>query len=382
MWQLKQISLLQDAKLVAKLHGKGLLRQAIEIVRLKKANPSIGATDYYTFRLYDREYVSESEAERYLGWRSEIDLAYALNLRTMVMPGWDKFTLALYARAFDLPVAKLIALYRPGLRPVSGIADVVLDGPERLRDWLRTQIMWPLFAKPSYSQQGFGCYNLSGYDPDQDALITKGGRKILVDEFVAEIMGKPGQRFYEPEMGYLFQEVLHPHVDIARLQGNDTISSVRVILVQDARGVDFVGGAFRIATGNNELDNFRSGATGNLAATIDFETGRVSKAVNGIWPRAEIVTTIPGTGQSIEGFVLPEWPRVLALCKTAAAIFPLMHIQHWDIAITDKGPRFQELNDVGSLIGGQLWGSGIVTPRLRDLLRQYGSDRFPWLKKA
>src|SRR5438445_13497873 len=110
MWHLKQISLLQDAKLVAKLHGKGLLRQAIEIVRLKKANPSIGATDYYTFRLYDREYVSESEAERYLGWRSEIDLAYALNLRTMVMPGWDKFTLALYARAFDLPVAKLIAL--------------------------------------------------------------------------------------------------------------------------------------------------------------------------------------------------------------------------------------------------------------------------------
>jgi len=84
----KQLSVLRDARAVTASHHKGLLRQAIEIVRMKKRNPGLGASDYFAFRLYDEDYLGTSRPEDFVGWREEGDVALILNARSGVAPAW------------------------------------------------------------------------------------------------------------------------------------------------------------------------------------------------------------------------------------------------------------------------------------------------------
>ena len=155
---------------------------------------------------------------------------------------------------------------------------------------------------------------------------------------------------------------------------------MRLVLIQDERGVEVIGALWKLATGANDVDNTRGYSTGNLTGGIDFESGRLCKVLNGYWPHAEIVTKSPDTHRSFEGFVVPYWAEVVALCTRAAAVFPLLRIQYWDIAVTDDGPCILELNDEGFVAGPQLWGRGFLTDRMRALLRDgaYG-NKFSWL---
>ena len=186
--KLKQASLLTDALAVKRTSGKGLVQQAREILRLKKRNPTLGATDYFTYRLYDPKFLGASRPEDFLGWRCQAELAHALNLRTLVMPAWDKFSFAIVAQAFGLPVPRLRAVYMPGPAATSGVADVALNGPAALAHWLRTQSTWPLFAKPSYCQLGYGCHRFTAYRAADDSLLKRSGEAMSVDYFVNTVV--------------------------------------------------------------------------------------------------------------------------------------------------------------------------------------------------
>lgn len=378
--KITQASLLGDALYVRRTHRKGLLRQAAEIARIKRRNPTLGATDYFTYRLYDPAFLGSSPPENFLGWRCQAELAHALNLRTLVMPAWDKFSFALVAHAFGLPTPRLRAVYMRGPAATSGVADVALNGRDALADWLRRQSEWPLFAKPSYCKLGYGRHRFTGYRSVDDSLTKRSGEAMPVDDFVDTVVGHPASAFYLPEMGYLFQEAMRPHRSIVELLGNETISAVRVVLIQDDRGVEVIGALWKLATGANDADNTRGCSTTNLTGGIDIETGRLREVLNGYWPRAEIVTQSPDTHRSFDGFFVPHWQDVIALCVRAARVFPLLRIQYWDIAVTDDGPFILELSDEGSVSGPQLWGRGLLTDRMRALLRDgaYG-NAFSWL---
>lgn len=374
----KQPSLLGDALEVRRACGKGLLEQAREIRRIRKRNPTLGATDYYVYRLYDPMFLGGSRPEDFLGGRSDVALAHALNLRPLVMPAWDKFSLAIVAHAFDLPVPRLRAVYRRGPAATSGVADVALDGVEALAHWLRTQAHWPIVAKPSYCQLGYGCHRFTGYRPSDDVLEKGSGESMPVEHFVRNVVDRPATHFYLPRMGYLFQDALHPHREIAELLGNETI--VRLMLIQDEQGVEIVGAGWKLATGAVGAHNERGNSIANLTAGIDVDTGRLGKVLKGHWPNAEVVTTSPATQRPFEGFVIPHWQEVVALCTRAARVFPLLRMQHWDIVVTDDGPFLLELHDEGPITAPQLWGRGLLTDRLRALLRDgaYG-NAFAWL---
>jgi len=260
--------------------------------------------------------------------------------------------------------------------PSAAIAAVTFDTREKLAAWLRTDAQWPLFAKPAFSEQGYGCFRFTGYDRERDALATKSGESIPVDKFTGEIVGSTARRrelrSYKRELGYLFQEVLRPHERIVDLLGTDTISGVRVILIQDEYGHEFVAAEWKMAVGNADTDNIRDYSRGNISGEVDIASGRLKRVIDGQWPHASIVTRIPTTQRSVEDFVLPDWTEALALCRRAAPMLPMMRIQHWDIALTDRGPCLLEVNDMGSL-AGQVYGKGVLTARVRALLQRHGN---------
>jgi hypothetical protein len=373
MVDFRQLSLLHDARRVAKQSGKGLLRQALEILDARKRNPGLGATDYYSFGLYDREFIRNSRVEDFIGWREEFEIPLILNERTSVLPAWDKFTLTMFGRYFDLPVPRLVAFYRPGPTPDPSIAATTLASAPALIGWLRTQREWPLFVKPSFGGRGIHCYHIASYDAGADALEMKDGTRMPVEQFASgELTDTTRYYYYRREMGFLFQEVLHSHPAIRELLGNDAVSGLRLIFIQDDEGTELIAAEWKIVTGNNVIDNLRSWTTGNLYGQIDWESGRVVDVSVGDWPNVTHYERSPDTSRPFAGFVVPYWHESLALCRRAAAIFPLMRIQHWDVAITENGPRLLEVNDMGSIADEQRCGKGLLTRRLRALLQKHG----------
>lgn len=379
----KQASLVQDALRVRALHGKSLLEQATEIVRIKRRNPTLGATDYYAYRLYDPAFLGSSSAEDFLGWRAQEELALSLNFRTLVLPAWDKASFTVMANAYGLPIPALRAFYRPGCPPSDNFAEVCLDQPAKLSNWLRTQPRWPLFAKPSYGQKGLGCHHLVGYDSATDTLLCKNADPLPVEQFVASVVERPSGPYFQREMGYLFQEVLNPDPRIADLVGNSAISGVRIVVAQDESGPEIVTAVWKIAAKDNHTDNWRRGTDGTLVAAIDLRSGALRGVVEGIWPRARFVTNSPVTGQRFENFVVPHFEQMLGLCKSAATIFPLLRIQYWDIAPTDRGPVILEVNDMGGIGSLQLHGQGLLRGKIRSLLGEHGDPRkFGWVRET
>ncbi len=250
------LSAYRNARIVAETQGHSLARQAAEIARVKRLNPTLGVSDYYWYRLYDPGFTASARIHDYLGWRVEDDLSQALNPRNLMMPAWDKFTFDLFAKAYGLPVPRLHALFKPGPRLAIDSSVDALTSPDALTEWLRSRREWPVFAKPSCSRRSLGCYHFVGYDAADDTLHTSRDVAIPVTRFVSEICDDSERPFYKAAMGYLFQEVLRPHAAIAEILGSDAISGVRVVVLQDRHGVEIVSAMWKMASGDNELDVF------------------------------------------------------------------------------------------------------------------------------
>jgi len=134
---------------------------------------------------------------------------------------------------------------------------------------------------------------------------------------------------------------------------------------------------WKIPTGANMVDNFDRGMLGNLVARVDPETGRILRVIGGSGVGKREVRTHPDTGRSFEGFAIPEWDRVRALCLQAATIFPALRLQFWDIALGAEGPVVLEVNIGGNLDGPQqVADSGVLDADL-EAFRGQLAQRYP-----
>ncbi len=362
--------------------GKSVFTQIVEILRSRRLNPTLGTFDYYMFRLHDLGPQEIARTKDFLGWRVEEQLAEALNPRVAMLPAWDKFTFHLYADYFGLPAPRLYAVFRPGDAGVGAPHSPVarLTSGTQLAAWLRETQTWPMFAKPSYSQQSLGCYLLEGLSSDRQSLLLRGGRSLAVDEFVNAIVLAPDGPFFRRDMGYLFQAVLTPHPRIAELLGNSATSTVRVVVVEDGSGPEVIAAVWKMIRGSNLSDTRVDDPIGHLHAPIDVATGIVGAALDGY--ELDPYDLHPDTGGAIRGFEMPYWRDAMATCRRAASAFPLIRIQHWDLAITAEGPCLLEINDIGAIEFLQKFGRGLLAPRLKHVLRRDGNrQRYPWIGK-
>ena len=351
--------------------GKSVTTQLQEIRLLKDAGGQCGFSDYYWFKLYDDNYQQGRGAKDFIGWRLGSHLSLALNPRHAVLPAWDKCVFMLIASAAKLPVAPVRACYHPAKR-ISESLGIHLKNKAAVAAYLRNSAIYPLFGKPSFSQQGYGSACLSSYDPSSDCLSLLDGKTILVENFLKRLDETVDHRYHKPECGFLFQESFAPAAQIRSLTDWSAICSVRVICLNGTEGVKPIRAVWKIAVPPNHVDNFSLGKYGNLLANVNLETGEVSRTIGGLWPNTQIFSDHPFSRQSLADFKIPFWKEILDACHRAGAVFPLMRIHHWDFAITDRGPIILELNDLGGTEIAQVHGRGLLTEETRDFLKRYG----------
>jgi hypothetical protein len=368
------------AALAQEQTGKGLLTQLREIRALKQAGGQCGITDYYWYKLYDDAYQMGRGAPDFLGWRLQQAFSLALNPRHSVLPAWDKIAFTQLASSAGLPVAPIRACFhRAGHLPK--VLGHHLRSRQDAARFLRDPTNYPLFAKPAYSQQGYGSAYLADYNPAADRLNLIDGNSISIESFLNRLEKPFDHRYHKPECGFLFQEPLRLAAEIQLMTGWPAICGVRIVCLNDPDGVRPIRAIWKIAVPPNHVDNFSLGKNGNLLADVNLATGEVSRLIDGFWPRTKVSSKHLHSGRSFSGFKLPYWSQILTACQLGGAVFPLMKIHHWDFALTDQGPMILELNDLGGSEIAQVHGHGLLTEETREFLkRNADTQAHPWIK--
>jgi hypothetical protein len=110
-----------------------------------------------------------------------------------------------------------------------------------------------------------------------------------------------------------------------------------------------------------------------MLGAIDLSSGRIGRVVRGTGSQMTCDKVHPDTGLPVIGFSVPDWSKLCGLAREAAAVFPGIRTQSWDIAVTDQGPVFLEVNFGGDLNLAQLAvGRGVLDDDYRAHLRQCG----------
>lgn len=138
----------------------------------------------------------------------------------------------------------------------------------------------------------------------------------------------------------LVEEFIIQHPDLMRLSPSG-LNTVRIFTQLNSKEeVEILGCRLRISI-NSIVDNM---AAGNIAASIDEETGVVDGA--GVYSdiNKHDVDVHPVTKEPIIGFKVPFWPETIEMVKSAALYYPACRSVGWDIAITENGPELVEGN--------------------------------------
>jgi hypothetical protein len=210
--------------------------------------------------------------------------------------------------------------------------------------------------KPVFGAYGFGVRVLSR---DEGRLFhDASGRSVRATELVEEMSADQASR------GWILQERMRNHPDLVGLSRSSYLQCVRVLTLTGRSGECHVLHAhFKIIVGENGIDNFQFGATGNLTSRIRLADGVLLAALTPNPKGAGYVpaTVHPDTGRRIEGVRLPFWPETCELARSAARRFLPLRLVGWDVAITPKGPVLIEAN----------WNSDPTNPhRNMDAIRE------------
>jgi len=346
--------------------GKSPVSQAIEIASLTFGRGKISATEYFDFRLYDDENLTQEEKRRFVG-----DSQFGKIADRTCHPLWravtmDKIVSDQLLRAFDIPVPELVAAYAPGHREC-GVP--TLRDERALAQFLRSTQAYPLFAKPVNGVQSWGVWSLTDYDADADVVGLLGGESISPDALAGEIDSVKQNE-------YLFQRTLETHPEVRGVTGLG-LSTIRQALIWGNNGPESLGKAvWKISSGANPADNFWR--EGNMLAALDIDGGTVIRVIRGIGPDMEKVEAHPDTGAPLVGFKVPYWQEAQALAKKCAGLFPKLGFTSTDIAITSEGPVVVEVNSGSAFSLFQLaYGRGFLTDQFVTFLETWKHQEQP-----
>ncbi|MDH3663817.1 MAG: hypothetical protein OEU92_28020 [Alphaproteobacteria bacterium] len=341
-------------------HGKGMWSQISEIWRLRFGRGKLDPKEYYYYRLYDDDAYSYEEKQRFLGKACWNRIYHQCNAHNWWATAHDKLAFYALLRGQNLPLPENRALFHPFRR----CGDLpVLTSMVALAEHLRTQMVYPVFAKPVTGIRSVGVAGIQRFDQAADALVLHDGREVPVDDYVREVEA------YRDD-GYLFQEMLQPHPGIARICGN-RLTTLRLVVGIEDDGPVLMHALWKVPVGDNPADNFWR--PGNLLGALDPQSGEVRRVISGVGPDQAEVETHPDTGERLLGVTLPDWPAAVALCRDAASMFIGLRLQAWDVALTDRGPVLIEVNIGGDFNLPQLaLGAGLMDQKFTDFLGRTG----------
>ncbi|WDI33085.1 sugar-transfer associated ATP-grasp domain-containing protein [Hyphococcus flavus] len=344
------VDLMRDMKIAQTRHGASFMKQVSDFLALRSAGTGMSFEEYLFFGLYNRPHTDYSA---FMGdHRARAAFYVANDLR-----GWDaaddKISFAEAAAKANLPAPALRAVVHK-MQTIEGAQQ--LASQEEIHAFLKTCPL-PVFGKPNRASHGDGAVTIL---QREEGMLVAGDSQISIKDLVSEVAA------YLDAGGYVFQEMLKPHDVISKIT-KGRVASLRVLTLLGENGAVVKSIVARFPAGDNQVDNFRR--CGNLVAPVDVETGVLGAAQRGVGVTSESVLIHPDTNAQIEGVHMPDIEQAKKLACEAAVLYPNLHLQSWDIALTPDGPKLLEVNPGGNFNIIQLAnGRGVFDPEFRSFL--------------
>lgn len=360
---MSKLTLLTNLRRAHAATGRSYLDLAVELVRLRRDRGLVGAAEYFDNRLYETD-LSYEQKRAFCGYRAQHLLEDVLVDNYSAILSLDKLTFYQLMQGYGFPTPRVQACYAEKWRAWSGRT---LLGPAALRQYLYEEAAYPFYLKPSYGAYGRGNTLVRARTGDELALGD--GSSIAIDRFCASLPDPTG-------LGWLLQEALLPHPEIARVCG-DRVSSLRVHTFLGRDGVEVHRLVWKVNVGRMDSDNFSHGASGNMLADVDMASGRVTRVVTGLAFDQREVTHHPLTGESLTGFAVPGFHAALDMARRASPIFPGFICPGWDIALCESGPVALEINMFGDVdLPQHSMRRGFLDESLLALMRERGLEPY------
>ena len=340
----------RDMQIASKRYGASFGKQVGDFLALRMAGAGMSFEEYIYYGLYAHQ---RSDYPAYMGDQRARAAFYIANDLRNWNDAEDK--VAFFERMVEagLPTPRIDAVAHK-TREVCGVS--MLRDADAVARYLEGCAL-PLFGKPAVASHGDGAVKLVARE---GARLTLAGGDCAIAEMAAEVAP------YLEKDGFVFQEVLSPHAAIAAITGQ-RIATLRLMVWLGPDGPVVREAALRLPAGDHFVDNFRR--AGNLVAYADRDTGVLGPARRGVGVATETLDAHPDSGAAIAGVALPDFAQAKELAQRAAMVFPSLHIQSWDVALTDAGPSLLEVNPGGNFNIIQLAsGRGAFDPEFRAFL--------------
>lgn len=247
----------------------------------------------------------------------------------------DKIEFYKHCIESDLPVPKLVAVFSHGKFRNSSFA--TFEARQDARDWLDDELPTDFVVKDARGAYASG---FEVFSRSREAISQEGGSTFDMDGFIDHVCANPSR-------GRVIQERLFDHPRLRALSGLRGLQTMRVnTLLSESGVVEVLYYFVKLVRQGHLTDNFAMGASGNMIAFGDRDTG-ILKGAARLHPCGsglDVIEAHPETGNVIKGFEVPLWEETIELAKEAHLAFPEVKSLAWDIAITEDGPRLLEAN--------------------------------------
>ncbi|HAV35674.1 MAG TPA: hypothetical protein DCX52_04825 [Massilia sp.] len=345
------------------------MKRQIEMAQLRRPPNRLTSAEYAMYKL---EGLSWEEKSAFLGANSGTAINSNNDLRAQYLT-LDKLITYGILRFHQFPFPEIKAIGHP-TRTFPGA--VSLRSVEEVARYLTDQVDFPIFMKPIAGNAGAGSVWAEAFVDGM--LRLRNGKTVAVKEYFERWLGKEG---------ILLQVAARPHPEIA-LRFGPRLATARVVVLMSSSGPIVHRAVLRIPVGQNMIDNFQHGASGNLLGAIDIDTGIISNVIGKKNMGLETIPAHPDTGEQIIGCAVPDWQQAKEMCIAAAPLFPGIKYQSWDIAFTDQGPQTMEVNSGGDVdvlqlasgrgIADATWWKLMREPAPRNFLRRLLVRNGPW----
>lgn len=319
------------ARTLASERGSTVLREALGVLRYR-VHAGKGPPLYLTYRLFD---VQPSLWSEYMDNRERWDLQQRVNDKDHFHLADDKLAFHGHCRAHGIRTPDLLAVV--GGSPDAAAGHRHVSSASEFLGFLSEVGPADLVFKLAHGTRGEG-FHSSRWD-GRHLLSLADGQRTTPADFYARLEGASDT--------YLVQPRLRAHRLLAPVMSGEGLGTVRIVSYVTRDRQTLVPWAYiRLPITGSVSDNFAHGASGNLLANVDVETGRLGPGFARRPGRSLIdrFEAHPETHERIVGREVPRWDTVVELCRTAAQHFPGLRTIGWDIAITDDGLYVIEAN--------------------------------------